>query len=126
MTVQSKPAILSEFQNACRRSSPINGNLHVYNPPENTVPDDAHQEPSTDQIETGEPVESTGKPLRLDQFLKLCGIAETGGHAKVLIQGGEVLLNGEIETRRRKKLSIDDVIEVFDSVLPVADFFSVE
>ena len=126
MTVQSKPAILSEFQNACRRSSPINGNLHVYKTLENTVPDDAHQEPPTDQIETDESVESTGKPLRLDQFLKLCGIAETGGHAKVLIQGGEVLLNGEIETRRRKKLSIDDVIEVFDSVLPVAEFFSVE
>lgn len=70
--------------------------------------------------------QSAGKPLRLDQFLKLCGVAETGGHAKVLIQGGEVLLNGEIETRRRKKLSIDDVIEVFDSVLPVAEFFSAE
>ncbi len=70
--------------------------------------------------------QSQGKPLRLDQFLKLCGVAETGGHAKVLIQGGEVLLNGEIETRRRKKLSIDDVIEVFDSVLPVAEFFSAE
>lgn len=70
--------------------------------------------------------QSQGKPLRLDQFLKLCGVVETGGHAKVLIQSGEVLLNGEVETRRRKKLSIVDVIEVFDSVLPVAEFFSAE
>ena len=84
---------------------------------ENLEPGDATAEDSE---------QSQGKPLRLDQFLKLCGVAETGGHAKVLIQGGEVLLNGEVETRRRKKLSIDDVIEVFDSVLPVAEFFSAE
>ncbi|MGC4004747.1 MAG: RNA-binding S4 domain-containing protein [Pirellulales bacterium] len=51
-------------------------------------------------------------PLCLDQFLKLHGIAETGGQAKVMIQGGEVKLNGEIENRRRKKLVIGDVIEV--------------
>jgi ribosome-associated protein len=70
--------------------------------------------------------QAEGKPLRLDQFLKLCGVADTGGQAKQLIQSGEVVLNGEVETRRRKKLSIDDVIEVFDSVLPVADFFSAE
>ena len=89
------------------------------------MPDGDQPESSANHAEPNES-ESAGKPLRLDQFLKLCGIAETGGHAKVLIQGGEVLLNGEIETRRRKKLSIDDVIEVFDSVLPVADFFSVE
>ena len=76
--------------------------------------------------QTADPEQSQGKPLRLDQFLKLCGVVETGGHAKILIQSGEVLLNGEVETRRRKKLSIDDVIEVFDSVLPVAEFFSAE
>ena len=70
--------------------------------------------------------QAEGKPLRLDQFLKLCGVADTGGQAKQLIQSGQVVLNGEVETRRRKKLSIDDVIEVFDSVLPVADFFSAE
>ena len=86
--------------------------------------DSANLEPGDTDSEGSE--QSEGKPLRLDQFLKLCGVAETGGHAKVLIQGGEVLLNGEIETRRRKKLSIDDVIEVFDSVLPVAEFFSAE
>jgi ribosome-associated protein len=69
---------------------------------------------------------SAGRPLQLDQFLKLCGVVETGGQAKQLIQGGEVILNGEVETRRRKKLSIDDVIEIFGNVLPVAEFFSAE
>lgn len=52
------------------------------------------------------------KPLQLDQFLKLQNIAQTGGHAKILIQGGEVLLNGEVETRRKKKLQPGDVVEV--------------
>ncbi|MEZ6048456.1 MAG: RNA-binding S4 domain-containing protein [Planctomycetaceae bacterium] len=41
--------------------------------------------------------------IQLDQFLKLTGVAATGGQAKVLIQSGEVLLNNEVETRRRKK-----------------------
>lgn len=79
-----------------------------------------------DDPDNTEPEQSAGKPLRLDQFLKLCGVAETGGQAKLLIQGGEILLNGEVETRRRKKLSISDVIEVDDLVLPVGEFFSVE
>ena len=50
--------------------------------------------------------------LRLDQFLKLRGIADTGGQAKLLIQGGEVRVNGEVETRRRRKLVAGDVVEV--------------
>ena len=48
----------------------------------------------------------------LDQFLKLALIAGSGGQAKMMIQGGQVKLNGEFETRRRKKLTATDVIEV--------------
>jgi ribosome-associated protein len=48
----------------------------------------------------------------LDQFLKLTGIVGTGGHAKILIQSGEISVNGEIETRRRRKLAAGDVVEV--------------
>jgi ribosome-associated protein len=51
-------------------------------------------------------------PLRLDQFLKLSGIAQTGGHAKMLIQTGEVLVNGEPELRRRRKLADGDLVQV--------------
>ena len=50
--------------------------------------------------------------LRLDQFLKLSGISESGGRAKLLIQGGEVQVNGEVETRRRRKLVMGDLVEV--------------
>ncbi len=52
------------------------------------------------------------EPLRLDHFLKLNNVSGSGGGAKMLIQSGEVTLNGQIETRRRKKLSVGDVVEV--------------
>ena len=51
------------------------------------------------------------KRLCLDQFLKLTGIAGTGGQAKMMIQGGEISVNGEVETRRRRKLLPGDVVE---------------
>ena len=58
------------------------------------------------------PDANSENPLCLDQFLKLTGIAGTGGQAKLMIQGGEIRVNGEIETRRRRKLSAGDVVEV--------------
>ncbi len=51
-------------------------------------------------------------PITLDQFLKTTGLVGTGGQAKVAIQEGYVTVNGELETRRRRKLSIGDVILV--------------
>ena len=54
------------------------------------------------------------EPFRLDQFLKHQGMVGTGGEAKIRIQSGEVLVNGEPETRRRKKLQSGDVVEVGD------------
>lgn len=50
--------------------------------------------------------------IRLDQFLKLSQVAQTGGHAKLMIQGGEVLVNGDVETKRRRKLVPGDEVEV--------------
>lgn len=48
---------------------------------------------------------------RLDHFVKIVAEAGTGGQAKLLIQGGEVKVNGEVETRRRRKLVAGDVVE---------------
>jgi ribosome-associated protein len=48
--------------------------------------------------------------IRLDQFLKLADCVQTGGEAKLLIQGGEVSVNGAVETRRRRKLVPGDVV----------------
>ncbi len=50
--------------------------------------------------------------IKLDQFLKLADIASTGGYAKYLIQEGVVKVNGEVETRRGKKLIPGDIVEV--------------
>ena len=48
--------------------------------------------------------------IRLDQFLQLCGVLATGGQAKRAIQAGAVLVNGIVETRRRRKLREGDEI----------------
>lgn len=49
--------------------------------------------------------------IRLDDFLKYVGFVGTGGEAKVRIQSGQAKVNGQVETRRRKQLSIGDVVE---------------
>jgi ribosome-associated protein len=49
-------------------------------------------------------------PIELCQFLKFGGLAESGGQAKQVISEGLVLLNGEVETRKRKKLSLGDKV----------------
>ncbi len=58
------------------------------------------------------PGETTAEPLRLDHFLKTMGISETGGQAKLMIQNSEVKVNGEVETRRRRKLVPNDVVQI--------------
>jgi ribosome-associated protein len=50
--------------------------------------------------------------IKLDQFLKLQGLATTGGQAKWLIQDGYVEVDGTIETRRGRKLFGGEVVSV--------------
>lgn len=57
--------------------------------------------------------------IALGQALKAASVAGTGGEAKVLIQSGEVRVNGEIETRRGRKLREGDVVEVGEEKLEV-------
>lgn len=52
------------------------------------------------------------KTIKLDQFLKWIGVAQTGGEAKLIIQGGEVKVNGETEMRRARKLVVGDYVTV--------------
>ncbi len=52
--------------------------------------------------------------ITLGQALKAANVVGTGGEAKVLIQYGDVLVNGEVETRRGRKLETGDVVEVGD------------
>ena len=57
--------------------------------------------------------------MRLDQFLKVSGLVDSGGQAKVLIQGGDVLVNGDLETRRRRKLVAGDVVRLNETDYPL-------
>lgn len=57
--------------------------------------------------------------IRLDQFLKANALVGTGGQAKLLIQDGQILVNGEVETRRRRQLHEGDVVEFDGLQLPV-------
>ena len=53
--------------------------------------------------------------ITLGQFLKFCGAVSSGIEAKMVILEGSVLVNGEVETRRGKKLRSGDTI-VFQNV----------
>ncbi len=57
--------------------------------------------------------------ITLGQALKASDLVGSGGEAKVLIQAGEVLVNGEVETRRGRQLVPGDVVEVGDERLEV-------
>ncbi|MCZ2262547.1 RNA-binding S4 domain-containing protein [Isoptericola sp. QY 916] len=50
--------------------------------------------------------------IRLGQFLKLAGLAESGTHARDLVADGEVSVNGEAETRRGRQLVRGDRVTV--------------
>jgi ribosome-associated protein len=58
-----------------------------------------------------------GEYIELIQLLKASGIAETGGHAKFIVEDGDVIRNGEVELRKRAKLVPGDVIEIDDLII---------
>lgn len=51
--------------------------------------------------------------IELIKMLKLLRIAESGGQAKLMVEDGEVKLNGEPESRKRAKLRPGDLVEIF-------------
>lgn len=53
--------------------------------------------------------------IKLDALLKFAGIADTGGHAKELVQSGMVKVNGEVCTMRGKKIRPGDTVEAEDT-----------
>ena len=56
-------------------------------------------------------IKITSDYIKLDAFLKFAGIAETGGHAKILIQDGLIKIDGEICKIRGKKLYPGNIVE---------------
>jgi len=55
-------------------------------------------------------VEISREPVELYKILKFEGIADSGGQAKALIDDGQVVVNGEVETRKRRKIVSGDRI----------------
>jgi ribosome-associated protein len=55
--------------------------------------------------------QTDAKYIELNVFIKLQGLAATGGQAKILIRSGLILLNGISETRNKKKLYAGDIVE---------------
>ena len=53
----------------------------------------------------------TREPVELYKILKFEGLVESGGQAKTVIAGGLVLVNGAVETRKRRKILSGDVIK---------------
>ncbi len=51
------------------------------------------------------------QPVELYKILKFEGMVPSGGVAKLAIESGDVSVNGEVETRKRKKMVAGDVIE---------------
>ncbi len=50
--------------------------------------------------------------IELNQLLKLMQLVQSGGHAKLVIEDGLVIVNGEVESRKRKKMRDGDVAEM--------------
>lgn len=59
------------------------------------------------------------KYIELVKLLKLLRIAQTGGHAKIIVEEGEVVRNGEPEFRKRAKLVKGDVLEIMGETIAI-------
>ncbi|WP_041233746.1 RNA-binding S4 domain-containing protein [Cylindrospermum stagnale] len=62
--------------------------------------------------------------IKLDQFLKLMGVAPSGGQAKLMIVDGDVKVNGTVEIRRGRKLVSGDKVTVEGQTFEVGDLNS--
>ncbi len=58
------------------------------------------------------PAISVRGTIKLGQFLKLANLVEDGAEARILIQSGDVTVNGEVETRRGSALAPGDIVQV--------------
>ncbi len=59
------------------------------------------------------------EPIELCQLLKFAGLADNGGAAKAIISEGKVLLNGTVETQKRKKVMGGDRVTLGEETIVV-------
>jgi ribosome-associated protein len=56
-------------------------------------------------------VEIRNEPIQLYKILKFEGLVSNGGEAKAAVAEGRVLVNGQVETRKRKQIVAGDIVE---------------
>jgi ribosome-associated protein len=59
-----------------------------------------------------DPLNVGDRPINLTQVLKLAGWVAHGGEAKALIADGMVRVNGEVETRKRRQMTLGDTVDL--------------
>ena len=64
-------------------------------------------------------VDINKEPVELFKILKFEGIVSSGGQAKLVISDGQVTVNGEVETRKRRKVVAGDIIVFADEELQI-------
>lgn len=57
--------------------------------------------------------------IELIKLLKVAGVADTGGMAKVFVENGEVLVDGEVEFRKRRKIRAGMKVQFADIVIRI-------
>lgn len=73
------------------------------------------------RVEKTTPIAITTEYIKLESFLKLANVIESGGMAKSVIQDGEVKVNGEVCTMRGKKLRPGDTVFFAGECFTVTD-----
>ena len=72
-----------------------------------------------DDVEKARVVQISREPIELYKILKIENMVNSGGEAKAVIAEGLVRVNGEIETRKRKKIISGDVVEFGDDIIRI-------
>ena len=67
--------------------------------------------------------DTSAKYIELNTFLRIIGVEGTGGKIKLIIRSGSVKVNGEIETRNKRKLHAGDVVEYLGKAYDVNEDF---
>jgi ribosome-associated protein len=71
------------------------------------------------ELNKGEHSENQLNYIELNKMLKILQIAQTGGHANLLITSGEIIVNDEVEYRKRKKLRKGDHVIAMDAEIEI-------
>ena len=74
---------------------------------------------NTDVSEKMREVEIQEEPIELYKILKFASMVQSGGEAKFVIAEGLVRVNGEVETRKSKKIFSGDIIEFEEETIRI-------